>query len=174
MSMTERSFAYENTQSYELRKLQVLDGSAARARADAKRIDAVKLAIGVIAVLVYFLSLAFMEAKITTAGAQLNELQATIAETDNNTKIIDLQIGSLASLSRVEQYAQEHLGMVYPEADTIYFLDKESSLNIALGHAKLENVVAETSPAAEETHPLWEAARTALNNFFGATALAAE
>ena len=175
MSMTERSFAYENTQSFELRKMRVLDGSAARARADAKRIDSVKLALGVIAVLVYLLSLTFVEAKISNTGAQINDLNAAIADTQNDSAIMDLNIGSLASLDRIETYATTYLGMTYPNADSVYFLDVESSLAIASGETDLALAESNNVESAEETkYPLWEIALDSISDFFRGTALAAE
>lgn len=174
MFMTEHSFAYENAQSYELRKLRVLDGSAARARADAKRIDAVKLALAVIAVLVYFLGLTFIEAKLTNAGAEINSIKAAIEDTQNASAVMDLKIGSLASLDRIEQYAINELGMVYPDAEAVYFLDQESSMNIVAGQAELTAFAQNKSDDEDVSHPFWGALSDKFHNFFGGTALAAE
>lgn len=172
MAMTERAFVHEEAQSYELRKLRVLDGTAVRARADARRIDAAKLVLGVLAVLVYLLGVTFAEAKISTAGVQINTLKAQIEETRNQAAIADLTIGEKASLSRIEAYASENLGMVYPGADDIYFLDEASSLKLAAAQSAV--VVAEEDAAEEEGNSFWQALADVFGNFFHNTALAAD
>lgn len=171
MAMTERAFVHEEAQSYELRKLRVLDGTAARARADARRSDAVKLALTVAAVLVYLLSLTFAEAKITTAGGEINALKEQIAETQNQTAIADLTIGEKASLARIETYAKENLGMVYPGVNDFYFLDEGSSL--VLAGAGEESLPEEAAPEEEE-NVFWQALGESFRNFLGNTALAAD
>lgn len=173
MGMTEHSFAYEAAQSYEERKLRVLDGSAAKARADARRFDSVRLALGVIAILVYLLGVAFVEAKITTAGVEVNQLKADIAATEAEIAKADLTIGAKASLERIESYAALNLGMVYPEAGNVHFLDEQSSLTIAAGKAALsgETVVAAEEAAADGG--LWEGINQALASLLPGTALAA-
>jgi cell division protein FtsL len=171
MAMTERAYAYEEAQSYELRRMHVLDGTAAREKANKRRGDAVKLAVSVAAILVYLLGITFMQAKISSAGHEINEIKAAIAETETLSAHADLQIGKSSSLNYIEAYASTELGMVYPAADNVYFLDEESSYTIA--SARNQVVAAEEEQPADEEHPLWKNIGAAFENFFLGQALAA-
>ena len=122
MAMTEHAYSYEAARSFEDRRIQVLDGSAARKRANAQRMQKVKLAVGVVAVLVYLLGVVFMEAKITIAGTQINTINAQISDLQQQSARQDLTIGALSSNERIETYAMTYLNMVYPEADRVYYL----------------------------------------------------
>lgn len=172
MAMTERAYAYQEAQSYELRRMRVLDGTAARQRANERRGDIVKLTVGVLAVLVYLLGVTFMQAKVDSAALEINELKAAITETEDLSEKADLEIGRRASLSYIESYAINNLGMVYPAMDNLYLLDEESSLSIAQGRAEVV-MAADAAAAEEQPHPFWQNIGATLENFFLGTALAA-
>lgn len=137
MGMNSNAYAYEQAQSYERRRMEVLDGKQAKVREDAKRADIVKIVVGVSAIFIYLLGVTFMSAKIYSAGVEINSLQSQIAETEEMIARAELEIGELASLERIETYALENLGMVYPASDDIYFLDEQSSLRIAPGTTRI-------------------------------------
>ena len=174
MAMTERAYDYQQAQSYELRRMRILDGTAAQEKANARRADVVKLSLAVVAVLVYLLSVTFMEAKIDDAGAQINNLKAQIAETENNALIAELKIGELASLDRVESYAVANLGMICPAADSFHYLNRESSMMIAAGLAETEIEIS-VEDTFVESQPFWKSIGSIIReHFVGGTAIAAE
>lgn len=172
MAMTERAYTYETAQSYELRRMRLLDGTAARERANRRRGDIVKITVGIVAVLVYLLGVTFMQAQIGSAAHEINQLKAAIIDTGNLSAQADLEIGRKSSLNHIEAYASGQLGMVYPAADQMYYLDEQSSLSIALGREQAA-VLAESQPMQEE-HALWRNIGATLENFFLGSALAAE
>ena len=45
MGMNSNAYAYEQAQSYERRRMEVLDGKQAKVREDAKRADIVKIVV---------------------------------------------------------------------------------------------------------------------------------
>ncbi|MDO4732609.1 MAG: hypothetical protein Q4B50_03735, partial [Bacillota bacterium] len=93
MAMTERyavARVYEEAQSFEQRRLRVLDGSAAREKMNARRADVVKISLTVMAILVYFLGVTMMEAKIGTMGGKINTLQREIESRENESLRADM------------------------------------------------------------------------------------
>lgn len=174
MAMVERAVALENAASFETRQMRVLDGRAARERANARRGDRVKIGVAVLAILVYMLGLTFLSAKITSAGAEINALNEQIATVENDAALADMEIGAKAALERVEAYAISELGMVYPDPGQTYFLSEESSLSIAVGRAALAEARAETE-AAEQARPgVLAGAVASIRGLFNGTAQAAE
>ncbi|MBR0376414.1 MAG: hypothetical protein IJH59_07610 [Firmicutes bacterium] len=151
MAMTERAYALEEVASYETRQMRVLSGGAARARANAKRADVVKLGLAVVAILVYMLGLTVVSAQITAAGAEINAINEQIADLENEAAIADMTIGAKSALERVEAYAIGELGMVYPDPGETYFLSAESSQAIANGKAALAAAAVEEAPPEEES-----------------------
>lgn len=175
MAMTERALALEEIASFETRQMRVLDGRAARERANAKRADAVKLGVALLAILVYMLSLTFVSAKITSAGAEINALNEQIAELENEAAIADMTIGAKSTLERVESFAVKELGMVYPDPGETYFLSEESSQAIAVGRVALATEAAQSAAAEEESEGgLWGSVSASIKGFLGRTAQAAE
>lgn len=177
MSMSERAYAYpafEETASPELRQMRLLSGAAARDKANARRSDYVKLTLAVIAVLVYLLGVTFMESKIGDAGAEINNLKEQIARTENDSLMADLEIGELSSLERIESYAVSDLGMVPTDANSIYYLNKESSMMIAMGEQQLAAAAAEAPPPEEQQYPFWQSVGSLIKDYLGGTALAAD
>lgn len=174
MGMNSNAYAYEQAQSYERRRMEVLDGKQAKVREDAKRADIVKIVVGVSAVFIYLLGVTFMSAKIYSAGVEINSLQSQIAETEEMIARAELEIGELASLERIETYALENLGMVYPASDDIYFLDEQSSLRIAQGQQELAIAASAEEEAVAEEQSLWQSIVDGFTSFLTGTANAAE
>ncbi len=174
MCMNSNAYAYEQAQSYERRRMEVLDGKQAKVREDAKRADIVKIVVGVSAIFIYLLGVTFMSAKIYSAGVEINSLQSQIAETEEMIARAELEIGELASLERIETYALENLGMVYPASDDIYFLDEQSSLRIAQGQQELAIAASAEEEAVAEEQSLWQSIVDGFTSFLTGTANAAE
>ncbi len=174
MGMNSNAYAYEQAQSYERRRMEVLDGKQAKVREDAKRADIVKIVVGVSAIFIYLLGVTFMSAKIYSAGVEINSLQSQIAETEEMIARAELEIGELASLERIETYALENLGMVYPASDDIYFLDEQSSLRIAQGQQELAIAASAEEEAVAEEQSLWQSIVDGFTSFLTGTANAAE
>ena len=161
MAMVDRALALEEAASFETRQMRVLDGRAARDRANARRADVVKIGLAVIAVLVYMLALTVVSAKITSAGAEINSLQEQIASIENDAAIADMTIGSMSSLERIEAYAIGELGMVYPDPGQTYFLSEQSSQAIAAGRTVLaDNATAQEEAAVQAKGGLFGAFRS--------------
>ena len=174
MGMNSNAYAYEQAQSYERRRMEVLDGKQAKVREDAKRADIVKIVVGVSAIFIYLLGVTFMSAKIYSAGVEINSLQSQIAETEEMIARAELEISELASLERIETYALENLGMVYPASDDIYFLDEQSSLRIAQGQQELAIAASAEEEAVAEEQSLWQSIVDGFTSFLTGTANAAE
>ena len=177
MAMSERAYAYQSfeaAQSLELRKLRVLSGAAIREKANARRIDMVKIALLVTTVLVYFLGVTFMESKIGDVGAEINSLKEQITDTENDSLRADLKIGELSSLDRIEAYATENLDMVPTAGSNVYYLNKESSMMISQGEQQLVESETESAPVEQEQHPFWQSLAIMVHNYFDGTALAAD
>lgn len=173
MVMNSSAHAYTQAQSYELRKMQVLDGKQAKAREDAKRGDVVKITLVVSAVFLYLFGMTFLSANICSMGVEMNSLKTQIADTQNMTARAELELGEMAALERVEAYATNDLNMVYPQADDIYILNEESSMEIAQGKQELTIAEAEITVVAEE-NPMWRSIVDGFSNFFMGTASASE
>lgn len=183
MAMTERalsSHAYEEAQSFEQRRLRVLDGTAAREKMNARRADIVRISLAVLAVMVYLLAVTMMEAKIGNKVSEINGIQQEIEDTANASLRADLRIGDLSSLARVEKYAVAYLGMVRPAVEDIHYLNGESSQLIVAGQQQLAEAAAPALPAAaeaeaeEEQPKFWKTIASMLKNYWSGQALAVE
>lgn len=169
MGINSTAYAYEQAQEFERRHIEVLDGKVAKAREDKRRADVVKIVTAVSAVFLYLFAVIFVSAQVCSVGVQINDLKASIAETENMTARAELELGQLASLDRIQTYVAENLDMVYPAAGDFYFLDEESSATIAMGQQQL---AAEEIAAATEVEEkgIWQT----FTDFLQGTAKAAE
>jgi len=171
MGMNSSAHAYELAQSYERRKMQVLDGKQARVREDAKRGDVVRITLAVVTLFMFLLGMTFMSAKIYSTDAKINGLHAQISDTKDKIGQIELELAQLSSLDRVETYAVANLGMVYPGADDFYFLDEQSALIIAQGERDMQMVSAETNVESGDS-TMWQSIVDGISNFFVGSASA--
>ena len=172
MAMTEHAYAYEETY-FEQRRLRVLTGAAAKDKANTHRSDVVKVVMAVFIVLGYFLIATFMAGNINLLSAEINSVKADIVDKQNDALKADLVIGQLSSLERIEAYAVDELGMVAPAASEVYYLNEESSVQIAQGQAALM-VAAEEATQPEEENSFLRSVSAMVSGYFGKTALAAE
>ena len=139
MAMTERAFSaqsYEEAQSFEQRRLRVLDGRAVREKHSARRADIVKITLAVTALMVYLLAVTMMEAKIGNLVGQINGLKEDIADMTNASLRADLELGELSSLERIEA----ELGMIRPGVEDIHYLNGESSQRILAGQEQTNQI----------------------------------
>lgn len=173
MGMNSSAHAYELAQSYERRKMQVLDGKKARLRADAKRGDVVRITLAAITLFMFLLGMTFMGANICNTDAQINYLKEQIAEKQDLIAQTELQLAQLSSLDRVEAYAKENLGMVYPGVNDFYFLGEESALIIAQGERDISTGFADTENAPLE-NSTWRSIVDGISNFFIGSVSASE
>ena len=178
MGMNNSAHAYqqiEQEQSYQQSQIRVLDGSKAKAREDARRGRTVKMVISVSTGLFCLLAMTFMSAKICGLGVEINSIQSEIAETKTMTARAELELGQLGSLQRIEAYAINNLGMVYPSASDIYFLDAESSQILAEGKAAQDAAAAAAAePVVGEEPSGFDGVISSIVGFFRGTASAAE
>ena len=156
MAMTERAFSaqsYEEAQSFEQRRLRVLDGRAVREKHNARRADIVKITLAVTALMVYLLAVTMMEAKIGNLVGQINGLKEDIADMTNASLRADLEIGELSSLERIEEYATAELGMIRPGVEDIHYLNGESSQRILAGQEQTNQISTAEPVEAAATEP---------------------
>lgn len=134
-----------------------------RAKAHILRHD--KIVIAGIVITAFVLAFIFIsiEAKITAYGYQVTELKEQIQDIENQSDRLDLEIASLNSLSRIENYALTKLNMVYPEINNIGYLDISGSVAVAesSGNNK-SDASAQTATGDSSAHPFW----TAIGNLF--------
>jgi cell division protein FtsL len=173
MSSSAHAQVLAPSRGYERRRIEVLDGKQAKAREDAHRADVVRIGLSVATIFMFLLALTFMSAKVYSAGVEINSLKSQIEDTETLAARTELELGQLTSLDRIEAYATDNLGMVYPAADDIYLLGEESSLRIAEGQQEIALAEAEASGQGEE-NPRWRDLVDGIASFFVGSASAAE
>ena len=172
MAMVEHAYAYSEEAYFEQRRLRVLSGAAAKEKANARRIDVVKIVMAASLVLCYFLMATFLQGKINLLSAEINNIKTEIENTQNEALKADLTIGELSSLDRIEAYAVTELGMVTPKAGEVYYLDADSSVKIAQGKEALA-VAAEAAGAPVEESTFLRSISAMISGYFGGAALVA-
>lgn len=145
-----------------------------RAKAHVLRHD--KIIIAGIVISAFLLAFIFIsiEAKITAYGYQVTELKEQIADIENQCDRLDLEIASLNSLSRIENYALTKLDMIYPEINSITYLEVGGPIAVAESSGNNENNVPAQSAAEDNSeHPFWTAIGNLFSQYFdrGASAL---
>ena len=107
-------------------------------------------------------------AQTVGVNRQLSNAERKIEEIQNQTLRAEWELGQMASLARIEEYASENLNMIYPSADDIYYLSEQTSRAIAEATQGLngdtKDAEAETQAAAD--HPFWQSIATMLGEFF--------
>jgi len=177
MGMNQSSNAYQNyeqAQSFEQQRIRVLDGSQAKAREDARRGRIVRTVLTGTAVFLCLLTMAFMSAKICGIGVEINNMKDQIAAMETDTLRAEMDLGELSSLSRIESYAINNLGMVYPGAENIHIMDEESSMAIARGEQALAASASDAVTAENQKTDIWTKIGIGIANFFTGKASAAE
>ncbi|NLF80049.1 MAG: hypothetical protein GX572_02525 [Clostridia bacterium] len=173
MSSSAHAQVLAPSQASEQRRVKVLDGKQAKAREDARRADIVRITLSVATLLMFLLGLTFMSAKIYSAGVDINHLKNEIEQTNTLASRAELELGQMASLERIEAYATERLGMVYPAANDIYLLSEDSARRIAEGQQQIALAEAEAMSGSEE-NPRWREIVYGIAGLFVGTASAAE
>lgn len=134
------------------------------------------LVYGLIAILIFASAFVYMafEARIGEAGREINLLHSQIRTVENQNLNIQLQISSYRSLGRIESYAMNYLGMVFPDIREVRYLDQQFSIQVArdlmLMQPDLVEEISEMPEPAE--HALFGAWAEWLNAYFSSTALA--
>lgn len=173
MSSSAHAQVLAPSQASERRRIEVLDGKQARVREDARRADVVRISLTVATLLMFLLALTFMSAKVYSTGVEINHLKSEIEQTNTLAARTELELGQMASLERIEAYATEELGMVYPAANDIYLLGEESARRIAEGQQQIALAEAEALDGSVE-NPRWREIVDGIAGFFVGTASAAE
>ncbi|MCL1905838.1 MAG: hypothetical protein FWG06_02385 [Clostridiales bacterium] len=142
-------------------------------RLSKRRWEALPFALLTTVVLAAAFAYMCMDAQIGLAGREINDIQAQIKEEQAMTMRTELEIGSLSSLSRVESYAQLHLGMVYPDIKAVHYLDQQVSNMLAANMAALQAKEPDIEPKPER-RTFTAALVELINRCFSGTALAVE
>ncbi len=173
MAMSEHALSYGEEAYYEQRRLRVLSGSAAREKANARRIDLVKVTLALCAVLIYFLAVTFMAGQINLVSSEINQIKSQIADTENETRKAELEIGQLSSLNRIEDYAVARLDMVVPPADQAYYLGEEASIAIAQANSAVQVAGTEAEdPLSQPEEGFFRSVGALFADYFSGTAMA--
>ncbi|MCL1974576.1 MAG: hypothetical protein FWG61_00270 [Firmicutes bacterium] len=123
--------------------------------------------------LIFIFAFAYMclDAKIGVAGLKINDLEAQIKEQQTLSLRTELEIGVLSSLSRIENYAKLHLGMVYPDIGAVHYLDQQVSNMLAEELAVLAEAEPPTEQEVQET-PLLKVWAELVNKYVSGAAMA--
>jgi len=146
-----------------------------RAKAHVLRND--KIIIAGIVLVTFLLAFIFIsiEAKITAYGYQVTELKEQIKDIENQSDRLDLEIASLNSLSRIENYALSKLDMVYPEINSIGYLDIGGSITVAESSGNNEaDALTQSATEGSSAHPFWTAIGNLFSQYFDGSAAALE
>ncbi len=162
--------SYPQQKEWQQRRLELL-APQQKVRQEQKRKEVVRYALAAMAVFAYALVYMVLEANIGVLGAEIINLQGQIAEQENDSLRAEYEIGSLSSLDRIESYAQLHLGMVYPDINSVQYLSPAIAQNIETEIMSVQ--AAQNEPPAEiENTNLIAAWSDMFGNYF--SALAAE
>ncbi|MBQ1501984.1 MAG: hypothetical protein IIZ45_05145 [Firmicutes bacterium] len=167
MAMYNGSNAYK--QAYEQQnEIRVLDGKQARKRERAKNAAKVRVVVSVAAIFMVLLAMTVISAKTYSLGVEINALKTQIEDVETATARAEMEMGELCSLERIEAYAKNNLGMVYPGADDFYYLTMETPV--------VAEAVGESAAPAEEPaeNSLWDRIVNSVTSFFRGTASASE
>ncbi|MDO4580964.1 MAG: hypothetical protein Q4B96_00055 [Bacillota bacterium] len=172
--MSEAAYTYRQAHSYERRRSEAVSGRKEKTRTREIRKDRLIIVMAVLSVFICAFMYTFFEAQIGVAGLEVSSLKQQILDTETAAARVDLEIGNLASLERIEEYAIAELGMVYPDGNDVYYLNEFSSLMIAQGRSGITVAAAEPSQQAVNDDPFWQSLSALIGNYFNGTASAAE
>ena len=121
----------------ELERIKKEQAKAKAIRRDRQRITACVLFCFLLA-----FSFTFLEAKIVDCGYAINSAKEEISDIQDQSDRLRLEIEDLCSLARIEEYAINNLGMVYPDATDIAYVQFTpiESLTVAESTAEEEPV----------------------------------
>jgi len=124
-------------------------------------------------IMIFAAAFAYMclDAKIGVAGREINVIDTQISESQTLSQRMELELGALSSLARIEGYAKLHLNMVYPDIGAVEYLDPRVSDMLTAELAAL--AAQETEEAAEEErHPALAVLKELLTDLFPGRAFA--
>ncbi len=152
------------------RRMEVLPGGKIAPKSRLRK-DKITITVVVAVLFAFAFGNLYLTAQIGLASQSISSLKAEIEQTENSTARAELEYGELNSLSRIEEYAITNLGMVYPENNTMYYLNQENSALIAQGTDGLtEQQPAAQSETATEAdaagNSLWRSLAMMLNQHF--------
>jgi len=173
MAVNRNAYAYKKEYSYiDEPRMELLPQSQARKGIASQ--DKIIAGFTIVIVFVTAFIYIFLQSQIGAAAYEVRQLQNQIQEVEMLSQRLDLEVGNLSSLERIEKYVRENLGMVYSELDNVAYLGEESSESIALALAGLSSVANE-NPSIEETsgeYSLWSAWATMFADYFARPASA--
>ncbi|MEG1998126.1 MAG: hypothetical protein RR051_06750, partial [Clostridiales bacterium] len=138
MATSNSGMAYQEYQEYldypevARRRMEVLQGGKIAPKSRLRR-DKINLMIAAACLFIFAFGYLYLAAQIGLSSKEISNLKADIEQINNDTARAELAYGELNSLARIEQYAIDNLGMVYPDGNSIYYLKQQNSDLIAMG-----------------------------------------
>ena len=92
--------------------------------------------------LIVALSIGYIWQRVTflRISKEMKSLKSQIAGQEERYKYLNIEIAKLSTVERIENFATARLGLVYPKADQIVFLDDVFSLTKDEKQSKFENL----------------------------------
>lgn len=167
MAMNNNAYAYKQNEAYEQQSgIRVLESRQVKTQEDVRRAGLIKSAVSVMAVFVLLLAVTFASAKVYGLGVELNSIKAEIEDVKTATARVEMELGEMASLERIEEYALANLDMVYPGAEDFYYVTVEAPVV-----ADAVSSAAQKGNAVEESG--WDKFINGITGFFRGSASAA-
>ncbi len=179
MATGNSSTAYREYQEYlnypevMRRRMEVLPGGKIATKRRLRK-DRLALCLLSACLMAFCFAYLYLAAQIGVVNGEINSLQTKIADKENDIALAEYEYGELNSLARIEDHALNQLGMIYPEADEVYYLNEKNSAYIAMG---LQNSTEQDTLATLEEESgdqgLWHSLAMMLDrHFYGDTGAA--
>lgn|GEM_PF-1788152 len=145
-----------------------------QAKAHVLRHDRIILASIVVGAFLLAFTFISIEAKITSYGYQVTQLKEQTEDIQNQSDRLDLEIASLNSLNRIENYALTNLDMVYPDIKNVGYLDVSGSVAVADSSQRNSETLtsSQTTNGDSSAHPFWTAIGDLFSKYFNDSASA--
>ncbi len=132
-----------------------------------------KVMVAFLGVIIFASALVYivLQAQISTAGYQMHELQGNIDDMAVQSQRLELEIGELSSLAKIENYAETKLSMVYPDVSNIDYIDSDLKVKVA---QEIEADKNTSNKQSRSEYPLWQSIGNLISTHFRGTASAAE
>lgn len=111
-----------------------------------QRNSVVKAGIVLFCLLAVLGMLIFMQAKLDNVNRQIARTQKTLEETKSETVRLQMELNSIISIDKVEDYAVNTLGMVKIESGQVEYIDLSGEDKIILSGNKTMKLPAEEKP----------------------------
>ena len=133
--------------------------------AQVKKNSVVKAGAVLLGFLMVLGMLLHMQAKLDDINRTIARTEQTLEETKSETVRLQMELNSIVSIDKVEEYAVNTLGMVKLEAGQVEYIDLSEGNQITVSGNKTVKTAQEDTVPEEEAEP--EEAENADGGFFG-------